>query len=101
VLPMGTVVRISSTLSQLKPVMKQLDVPAISRAGSGVTYAYFSSPEEAVWPGKGVMEFAPESEKPSLDMWPNPGSDFAMMKKIKQMFDPNNLLNTGRLYGRI
>jgi glycolate oxidase FAD binding subunit len=101
VLPNGTVVRISSTLSQLKPIMKQLDVPAISRAGSGVTYAYFSSPEDVVWPGKGVVEYAPESEKRSLDMWPNPGSDFAMMKKIKQMFDPKNLLNTGRLYGRI
>jgi FAD/FMN-containing dehydrogenase len=24
-----------------------------------------------------------------------------MMKKVKQMFDPQNLLNRGRLYGRI
>jgi FAD/FMN-containing dehydrogenase len=24
-----------------------------------------------------------------------------MMKKIKQMFDPNNLLNRSRLYGRL
>jgi glycolate oxidase FAD binding subunit len=101
VLPQGTVVRISSTLSQLKEIMKNLDVPLISRAGSGVTYAYFSSPEEAVLPGKGVIEFAPESEKAALDLWPEPGSDFATMKKIKHMFDPKYLLNAGRLYGRI
>ncbi len=29
------------------------------------------------------------------------GNDFAMMKKIKEMFDPQGLLNRGRLYGRI
>jgi len=101
VLPEGTVVRISSTLAQVKPIMKNLDVPLISRAGSGVTYAYFESPAEAVLPGKGVIEFAPESKKAGLDLWPEPGSDFAMMTKVKQMFDPRNLLNAGRLYGRI
>ena len=26
---------------------------------------------------------------------------FDMMKKVKQMFDPHNLLNRDRLYGRI
>ena len=101
VLPEGTVVRISSTLSQLKTIMHNLDVPLISRAGSGVTYAYFSSPEEAILPGKGVIEFAPESKKTKLDLWPEPGTDFGMMKKVKNMFDPKNLLNVGRLYGRI
>lgn len=101
VLPEGTVVRISSTLAELKPIMKNLDVPLISRAGSGVTYAYFTSSEEAVLPGKGVIEFAPESKKAGLNLWPEPGSDFPMMTKIKHMFDPQNLLNAGRLYGRI
>jgi FAD/FMN-containing dehydrogenase len=28
-------------------------------------------------------------------------NDFAMMKKVKEMFDPQGLLNRGRLYGRI
>jgi FAD/FMN-containing dehydrogenase len=51
--------------------------------------------------GKGVIEYAPEAVKATLDLWPNPGNDFPMMKKIKQMFDPKNLLNMGRLYGRI
>ena len=30
-----------------------------------------------------------------------PGSDFPVMQKIKQLFDPKLLLNRGRLYGRI
>ncbi|MCL4851299.1 MAG: hypothetical protein KJZ78_07925, partial [Bryobacteraceae bacterium] len=29
------------------------------------------------------------------------GDDFEIMKRVKQMFDPSNLLNRGRLYGRI
>jgi len=39
--------------------------------------------------------------KQSLTLWPQPGSDFPVMQKIKQLFDPNALLNRGRLYGRI
>ena len=81
--------------------MKRLEVPMISRAGSGVTYAYFTTVEEISLIGKGVIEYSPESAKKSLDLWPSPGTDFPMMKKIKQMFDPKNLLNVGRLYGRI
>ena len=48
-----------------------------------------------------VIEFAPEQQKASLDLWPSPGADFEMMRKVKQMFDPNRLLNRGRLYNLI
>jgi glycolate oxidase FAD binding subunit len=101
VLAAGVVVRISSTLSEVKEIMERVDVPAIARAGSGVTYVYYPNPLQTVVEGKGVIEYAPEVMKRSLDLWPNPGNDFPMMKKIKQMFDPKNLLNVGRLYGRI
>ncbi len=101
VLPGGAVVRISSTLSQLAGIMSYLNVPAVARAGSGVTYVYYSRAREAAVTGKGVIEYSPESEKASLNLWPVPGNDFEMMKKVKHMFDPKNLLNTGRLYGRI
>jgi FAD/FMN-containing dehydrogenase len=54
-------------------------VPAITRAGSGVIYAHYSeNPPPAGWNG-----------------------DFATMERIKTMFDPDRLLNRGRLYGRI
>ena len=50
---------------------------------------------------RSAIEFAPEEAKAGLDLWPNPGSDFEVMKKIKALFDPQGLLNRGRLYGRI
>ena len=50
---------------------------------------------------KAVIEFSPEERKGALDLWPAPGSDFELMKRLKGLFDPANLLNRGRLYGRI
>jgi len=106
----GTVVRISSTLTQLPEVMAAIratqHAPAIARAATGVTYAYFNRTDAAVkWlstvkaqPWRCLMEFSPETKKQGLDLWPAPGDDFGMMKKVKQMFDPRNLLNHGRLY---
>ena len=104
--PDGTVVRISTTLTQLPEVLAVLDAPAISRAATGVTYAYFTRTEAAVkWlalmkakPWRCLMEFSPAAKKDTLDLWPSPGDDFGMMKNVKRMFDPQNLLNHGRLY---
>jgi glycolate oxidase FAD binding subunit len=57
--------------------VEELNVPVIVRAGSGVIYAHFARrPEKLDLPG-----------------------DFAMMTKVKEMFDPERLLNRGRLYG--
>lgn len=102
----GAVARVSSTLTQLREVLASLDTPAIARAATGVTHAYFSRTDTAVkWlksakqrPWKCVIEFSPEAEKERIELWPEPGGDFGMMKKVKQMFDPRNLLNHGRLY---
>jgi hypothetical protein len=85
----------------------------ISRAASGVTYVYLNSPQQIaglwdavaqhVWPA--VVEFAPDQVRQTRNLWLSPrgkdDSSFAMMKSIKQMFDPENLLNCSRLYGRI
>jgi glycolate oxidase FAD binding subunit len=102
----GAVVRVSATIAQMRDVMHSLEVPALARAANGVCYGYFSRTDAAAkWmaaakrqPWRAVIEFAPEPEKAKLELWPDPGSDFAMMKKVKQMFDPRNLLNNGRLY---
>jgi FAD/FMN-containing dehydrogenase len=45
-----------------------------------------------------VIEFAPDEQRTKLDLWPVPGSDLEMMKKVKNMFDPNRLMNRGRLF---
>ncbi|MGA2326296.1 MAG: FAD-binding protein [Bryobacteraceae bacterium] len=103
--PEGAVVRVSCLLSELGSVMASLDVPVVARAGSGVVYGYFADWESAGrWikqARRAVIEFAPESAKRQLELWPNPGDDLAIMTRVKQMFDPGRLLNRGRLYGRI
>jgi glycolate oxidase FAD binding subunit len=106
----GVVVRISCTLSEVGHVLDTLPAPVLARAGSGVCYWCYSQVGdlrhiEKLYReghrGKCVVEFAPHSVRETAELWPEPGSDFAMMKKIKEMFDPQYLLNRGRLYGRI
>ena len=105
----GAVVRASCTLKGLEDAMASFEGPAVARAGSGVCYGYFENSDaaarwmvEAVRRGwKAVIEFSPEERKGTLDLWPIPGSDFELMKRLKGLFDPANLLNRGRLYGRI
>jgi glycolate oxidase FAD binding subunit len=100
----GAVVRISTTLSRVREVIESLDGPAVARAGSGVVYAYFSlSSAAAKWMNANskwtsVMEYSPPADKEKLALWPSPGNDIEMMKRIKEMFDPHNLLNRGRYY---
>ena len=103
------VVRCSTTLAGLAGVLRSLDVPVLSRAGSGVCYACFRDIAFAAgWladaAGRGwkaVIEFAATSDKQGLDLWPGAGGDLAVMERLKTLFDPKRLLNRGRLYGRI
>ena len=105
----GAVVRVSCTLKELEAVMASLECPALARAGSGVCYGYFEEAEAAAeWissavqrPWKAVIEFCGERHKDTLDLWPAPARDLEIMKRIKNLFDPRNLLNRGRLYSRI
>ncbi|MGA8580817.1 MAG: FAD-linked oxidase C-terminal domain-containing protein, partial [Bryobacteraceae bacterium] len=50
---------------------------------------------------KAVIEFAPEARKSQLELWPAPGADFEIMRRLKALFDPSNVLNRGRLYHRL
>jgi len=107
--PDGAVVRVSCTLKELEIVMASFPGLAVARAATGVCYGYFEQTGATLgwfarartqgW--KAVIEFAPEARKGALDLWPSPGGDFEIMKRIKKLFDPSNLLNRGRLYRRI
>jgi glycolate oxidase FAD binding subunit len=77
--PSGKVVQLTMHSSEMRDVADKLEVPFIARAGSGVIYAHYAKD-------------APETPLTS---------DFATMKKVKEMFDPERLLNRGRLHGRI
>jgi glycolate oxidase FAD binding subunit len=100
--PGGAVVRQSTTLQGVLEALSRASGPALARAGNGVVYVYHSDAANAKVEGaKGAVEFSPEPIKRSLALWPQPGSDFPVMQKVKQLFDPKLLLNRGRLYGRI
>jgi glycolate oxidase FAD binding subunit len=99
----GAVTRTSCALTEVGSVLEALPAHAVARAGSGVCYGFFPQAQDVAFPaqGKSVIEYAPPEVRETADLWPDPGSDFAMMKKVKEMFDPLGLLNRGRLYGRI
>jgi glycolate oxidase FAD binding subunit len=44
---------------------------------------------------------APESIKKSLDLWGYSGNALGAMRKLKEQFDPQGVLNTGRFVGGI
>jgi glycolate oxidase FAD binding subunit len=112
--PQGAVTRTSCTLKEVETEMGSFDGPALARAGSGVCYGYFADVagagrlarqsggrQSAQRAAKAVIEFSPEASKQGVELWPSPGGDFELMRRVKNLFDPSNLLNRGRLYGRI
>jgi glycolate oxidase FAD binding subunit len=107
--PDGAVVRVSCTLKELPALLETFPGPAVARAGVGVAYGYFSRAEDAVsWlagPGRSacaaVIEYSPDPWKRAAELWPAPGGDLELMRRVKALFDPAHLLNRGRLYRRI
>jgi len=107
--PEGAVARISCTLKDVASVMEEAGGSVVARAGSGVVYAHFRTLERTLqctslavrrgW--KTAIDFAPEARKAACELWPAPGPDLELMKRVKRMFDPESLLNRDRMYGRI
>lgn len=93
----------------LADVLSSAPVEAVARAANGVSFVAFTNREQAAaWlaatAGKGwsrVIMKAPAEDALALDLWPDPGSDFDLMRRLKATFDPSNILNKGRLYGRL
>lgn len=112
--PAGVVLRISTPASELSTLLKFVSGASISRALAGITYVFLSSWQgvRPLWSAaleygwRAVVEFAPDEIRSANHLWLERPSiteanTFAMMKRIKHMFDPRNLLNRSRLYGRI
>lgn len=105
--PGGGVVRVSVTRQSLEETLRNAACPVLSRAG--LCYCCLpDTPSLRAWLDEGaarqikaVLEYGPRDRDATLVGWPAPGSDFAIMEKIKGMFDPDRLLNRGRFYGRI
>ncbi len=77
--PKGGVVSVPVNPTEMKTLLQKTRGPVIVRAGNGVVYAHY------------------EKDAPATDLGPG----VPMMEKLKLMFDPERLLNRGRLYGRI
>lgn len=107
--PSACVVKVRTTLSDVPKVLASLPGSGVARAGTGIVHAYFATPGHAsAWldrhrpeSGPAVIEASPESDKTRLNLWPQPGDSLEAMQRVKRLFDPGNLLNPGRLYGRI
>jgi glycolate oxidase FAD binding subunit len=105
----GAVVRASTALQELEPVVAAHSGPVVARAANGVAYLFHGEAPKrlegpgGMWPAPGVhvtMEAGP-ANRSADGLWPEPGSGFPVMQRIKHMLDPKHLLNKGRLYGRI
>lgn len=94
--PQGAVARLSTRLQGLLPLLEAEQRPLVIRAANGVAYLHL---ENARQPFSGVLEAG--EDRGAVVQWPAPGGDLGVMKKIKNMMDPQQLLNKGRLYGRI
>jgi glycolate oxidase FAD binding subunit len=46
--------------------------------------------------GRASLVFAPPSIKRNINVWGPPGSDLALMRRLKSAFDPQNILAPGR-----
>jgi glycolate oxidase FAD binding subunit len=112
--PGGVIVRLGTPLTGIGTLLKLVGGTVVCRAGSGVSYAFLSSwhPAPSIlasavaqgWTA--VVEHAPDDVRSTQPLWgensnPNSSAAFAMMGKIKRMFDPAQLLNRSRLYGKL
>ncbi|MGD0579007.1 MAG: FAD-linked oxidase C-terminal domain-containing protein, partial [Bryobacteraceae bacterium] len=78
-------------------------------AGNGVSYLAFDSPpalsqwmiESAAKEWTRVVEWSGNDVRTAVELWPAGGGDFAVMERLKLLFDPQRVLNPGRLYGRL
>jgi glycolate oxidase FAD binding subunit len=94
-----------------------LHVAVISEAGTGILRFHFRADEgangttrlaEVVDPlrafalhakGSLVVLHAPAAVKKRVEVWGPPGKDFALMRGLKEQFDPGWVLNPGRFVG--
>jgi len=112
--PRMAVLRVSTTPSRLAEVFRLAndiahETPVLTRAGAAVSYLFCAS-VKAAKDGldmavksklSAVIEAAPVGEKTMLDQWHKPKNGIDVMRRLKHRFDPDYLLNRGRLFNQI
>jgi glycolate oxidase FAD binding subunit len=107
--PGHSIVRAGHMLAELGDVLDSAPGACVARAGNGVSYLAFDGIDPLQdWlaatqtkPWSRVVEWCGPEIKTNVDLWPAAGEDFALMERLKLLFDPQRLLNPGRLYGRL
>ncbi len=112
--PAMHVIRVSTMLSRIGDIFAagsagERSRPVLVRAGNAVGYIYCSGVEDArlclhaarSQGLRAVVEYAPVGQKGALEQWAAPGTEFEVMRRIKDDLDPDHLLNPGRLFNRL
>jgi glycolate oxidase FAD binding subunit len=108
--PAAVVLRVSGLPAGIGQMVRAAGGRAVLvRAGAAVGYLYCSGLEDARGclaeaRSRGlqtVVEHAPPGQRDDLESWADPGSAIEIMRLVKQRFDPNLLLNRGRLFDQI
>lgn len=107
--PGGAMVRAGHAMSDLAAVLGASSAPMVCRAGNGVAMMHCAGTAEAAALATGLVpkgwsalvDVSGGEDKAAVELWPAPGDDLETMRRMKSMFDPKNLLNRGRLHGRL
>jgi hypothetical protein len=107
--PAAIVVRAGWPMPEMASLLSTTDAPMVLRAGTGIALLVFPQVESyrawlqstAGMNWSRLVEFAPADLHAQLELWPDPGPELELMRSMKAVFDPHNVLNPGRLYGRI
>lgn len=84
--------------------------PMVGYAGIGIVYARWNAPQPAQvsqtltalraalasHQGYAVVEYAPRHCRADIDLWGPPPATIALMRALRQRWDPNAILNRGR-----
>ncbi len=100
------VVKAGHALAALGGVLESEAGRMVARAATGVTFLGFDSKEAVerhlqATAEMGWSQVVEWSQHDLEEYWPNPGADLEWMAKLKASLDSGQLLNRGRLYGRI
>jgi glycolate dehydrogenase FAD-binding subunit len=102
------VVRVSALPVRLAEVLRAGRL-AVARAGAGLAWVHVPADAEAIAelrtrlaPAPCVLLDAPEELRAAVDPWGMPdGPELALMRRVKERFDPAGVINRGRYVGGI
>ena len=79
-------------------VLTQLGAAPVERLVDAIEAARRQATEAG---GSLVVEAAPVAVKERIDVWGDAGDGLALMRRLKQQFDPRGTLNPGRFFGGV